>query len=82
MMYFDDRKINQIYWNMRSYYINNQHQKEGVHEVHTAECPFLPNSMNRRYIGAFKSVDMALENASNVYASVEGCKYCCEKHQK
>ncbi|QZT37387.1 hypothetical protein K5X82_00495 [Halosquirtibacter xylanolyticus] len=67
---------------MKSYYINNQYQSEGVHEVHTADCPFLPGSIDRRYIGAYKNVDMAIHNAQSEYSHVESCAYCCKKDRK
>ncbi|QZE12731.1 hypothetical protein K4L44_09025 [Halosquirtibacter laminarini] len=63
---------------MKSYYINHQNQKDGAHEVHTADCPFLPGSIDRRYIGAYKSVDMALDSARVEYMDVNCCSYCCK----
>ncbi|QNL51900.1 hypothetical protein H8S90_10145 [Olivibacter sp. SDN3] len=61
---------------MRKYYVNTKAQANGDHEVHRADCIFLPTLSNRRYLGEFNSCREAVAEAKKIYASADGCKIC------
>lgn len=58
------------------YYVNNNAQANGDHEVHNSVCSYLPNEKNRRYLGEFPSCQSAVMAAKQIYASADGCAYC------
>lgn len=59
---------------MASYYVNNQAQANGDHEVHKATCTWLP--VNRKYLGEFSSCHDAVREAKKHYRQSNGCYYC------
>ena len=61
---------------MTLYYVNNQAQDTGEHEVHTADCLFFPD--DNRYLGEFPNCHPAVEKAQEIYSQADGCKFCCE----
>lgn len=62
------------------YYVNNKAQLTGEHEVHTANCGFLPS--DRKYLGEFNNCDDAVKEAKKTYTKVDGCYYCCNSCHK
>lgn len=58
------------------YYVNQNAQTTGEHEVHTATCSWLPNENNRIYLGDFPSCRPAVEKAKEFFDNVDGCKHC------
>jgi predicted secreted protein len=60
---------------MASYYVNQNAQLNGDHEVHTARCVFLPGY--RTYLGEFTSCTPAAQTARVYYIQSNGCFYCC-----
>lgn len=62
------------------YYVNNKAQSTGEHEVHTANCSFLPS--DRKYLGEFNNCDDAVKEAKKTYTKVDGCYYCCNSCHK
>ncbi|HEX2050795.1 MAG TPA: hypothetical protein VHJ34_09220 [Actinomycetota bacterium] len=58
------------------YYVNTQAQANGDHEVHTAECSYLPHRANRVLLGDFANCSAAISEARKYYTSVNGCYYC------
>ncbi|MCF7516802.1 hypothetical protein LY624_11120 [Pseudoalteromonas sp. N1230-9] len=62
---------------MKHYYINDNAQNTGEHEVHTESCPYFNLITDRTYLGFFHSCKDAVEKAKTKYSNVDGCKHCC-----
>lgn len=62
---------------MERYYVNDNAQATGEHEVHKEGCPFFPKSTT--YIGLFKSCHLAVELSRTFYSNVDGCFTCCRQ---
>ncbi|HYD59047.1 MAG TPA: hypothetical protein VEC35_01745 [Noviherbaspirillum sp.] len=62
---------------MQHYYVDNQAKENGVHEVHTPRCSYLPEGENGLYLGSFTNCSDALHAASGHYEKVNGCSWCC-----
>jgi hypothetical protein len=62
---------------MKKYYVNQNEQLNGDHEVHTEDCNYLPLPANRRYLGEFSSCEPAVQEAKKTYSTSNGCKTCC-----
>jgi hypothetical protein len=58
------------------YYVNENAQPNGDHEVHTSSCSFLPMEANRLYLGDFSACGAAVIAAKKVYAQSNGCFFC------
>lgn len=58
------------------YYVNDNAQSNGDHEVHAATCSFLPLPANRTYLGDFSSCSPAVAAARATYSKSNGCYYC------
>lgn len=66
---------------MQDYYVNNDKQSGGEHEVHVAACPYLPD--NHTYLGCFSSCREAVSAARILYVVVDGCGLCaCDCHTR
>lgn len=63
---------------MASYYVNENAQSNGDHEVHKQGCSFLPQPQNRIYLGEFFNCKDAVKEAKEYYDQVNGCYYCSE----
>ena len=61
---------------MAHYYVNMNAQSNGDHEVHLEGCSWLPDAINRTYLGYFGSCHPAVIAARNHYAQVNGCYFC------
>ena len=61
---------------MALYYVNDNPQSNGDHEVHTTGCSWLPNPENRTSLGSFTSCHMAVVKARQFHSKVNGCYYC------
>jgi hypothetical protein len=59
---------------MPDYYVNNNAQSNGDHEVHISTCVYVPS--NRRYLGNFSNCAEAVRHAKRIYSKSNGCKYC------
>ena len=63
------------------FYVNKNEQWTGEHEVHRADCAWLPNAANRIYLGEFYTSQAAVQEARKYYNCVDGCEHCCpESH--
>lgn len=62
---------------MKNYYVNQNAQPNGDHEVHTEDCSYLPSLSNRKYLGAFSDCKSAVTEAKKTYSKSNGCKTCC-----
>lgn len=49
---------------MKHYYINDNAQNTGEHEVHTESCPYFNLITDRTYLGFFHSCKDAVEKAN------------------
>ena len=69
---------------MNYYYLNNNIDEHGYHEVHTESCPFLPEEQNLQPIGKFSSCKAAIIAARMAYPGkkFDGCYYCCSECHK
>ena len=62
---------------MAKYYVNNNAQSNGDHEVHKSGCVHMPEERNRQYLGDFVSCHNAVKEAKKKYHSQsDGCFYC------
>jgi hypothetical protein len=61
---------------MSLYYVNQNAQSNGDHEVHKSGCSYMPDDENRTYLGDFSSCDSAVDAAKRYYTQVNGCYYC------
>ncbi len=60
---------------MASYYVNDDAQANGDHEVHVSSCNYFPS--NRTYLGEFSSCSPAVTEARKKWHQVNGCYWCC-----
>lgn len=60
---------------MASYYVNNDSQSNGDHEVHVTGCVFFPS--DRIYLGEHSSCNAAVTEAKRYYSQSNGCATCC-----
>ena len=68
---------------MLHYYVNDNAQSDGYHEVHNATCSYLPDVQNRTYLGYFDSCRPAVRKAKEIYPKSDGCGHCsleCHTH--
>lgn len=61
---------------MARYYVNNHMQLNGDHEVHRDGCSWMPDAVNRTYLGDFSSCRDAVIEARKYHRQVNGCYYC------
>ncbi len=61
---------------MASYYVNDNAQANGDHEVHRSGCVWLPDLENRTYLGEYQTCAPAVVEARKYYKQVNGCYYC------
>ncbi len=61
---------------MANYYVNDNQQTNGDHEVHKQGCSFMPEYKNRTHLGDFTSCFPAVREAEKYYSQVNGCFYC------
>jgi len=64
---------------MHNYYVNDNPQSTGVHEVHKEGCSFMPSILNRTYLGMFSNCRDAVAKAITIYNNVDGCYYCANE---
>ncbi len=63
---------------MAGYYVNNNAQENGDHEVHKKGCSWLDLVVSKEYLGEFSSCHGAVAKAKrDHYAKSDGCAYCC-----
>ena len=61
------------------YYVNNNAQSTGEHEVHSENCFWLSLVTDKIYLGNFSSCAEALRAARVFYSNVDGCIHCCRE---
>ncbi|WP_166038323.1 hypothetical protein [Sphingosinicella sp. YJ22] len=60
---------------MASYYVNDNAQPNGDHEVHVSACAYFPS--NRTYLGEYGSCAPAVAEARKTWSQSNGCYHCC-----
>lgn len=63
---------------MTTYYI----KKYGVHELHKANCVWLPIRKGMVKLGDFDSDEDALKKARTLFNKIESCPTCCKVEKK
>ncbi|MGF6849957.1 hypothetical protein QFZ51_005192 [Chitinophaga sp. W3I9] len=61
----------------QNYYVNNNPQLNGDHEVHVSTCEYFPMMYNRTYLGGFETCQEAVREATKRYKKANGCIHCC-----
>ena len=61
---------------MAKYYVNENAQSNGDHEVHKDRCSHMPYLTNRTYLGGFTNCRDAVREAKKLYSTANGCYYC------
>ena len=64
---------------MFAYYVNKEAQDNGDHEVHKANCEFLPNEEKRLFLGVFSNCHDAVQKAKERFPQSNGCDACSPK---
>ncbi len=62
---------------MAKYYVNDNAQSNGDHEVHKEGCSYLAEIVSKTYLGDFSSCHDAVRKAKEIYRQSNGCYYCC-----
>lgn len=62
----------------QDYYVNDNQQNTGEHEVHNENCTYLSQIVSKTYLGYFDNCDDAVTKAKQHYSDVDGCFHCCE----
>ena len=60
---------------MYHYYVNDNEQNNGDHEVHRNGCSYLPLIVSKTYLGMFMNAIPAVQEARKYYVQVNGCAY-------
>ncbi len=63
---------------MSRYYVNNNAQSNGDHEVHKEGCFYLQFVNSKKDLGYHLSCDGAVRKAKEIYSTADGCKTCSE----
>lgn len=61
---------------MDAYYVNNEPQLNGDHEVHKEGCYWLSKIISKRDLGNHSSCHSAIRSAKYIYATANGCITC------
>lgn len=61
---------------MPTYYMNQNAQWNGDHEVHKDGCGWMPAPVNRRYLGEHTSCYTAVAAAKLYDSQADGCAHC------
>ena len=59
---------------MANYYVNNNAQANGDHEVHVTGCNYMPT--DKKYLGDFATCHGAVAEAKKTYRQSNGCYWC------
>jgi len=62
---------------MASYYVNDNEQSNGDHEVHVSTCSWFSFINSKTYLGEFYTCAPAVTKAKTIYSQSNGCAYCC-----
>lgn len=62
---------------MTRYYVNQNAQPNGDHEVHVKTCMFFPKAVTD--LGEHANCHFAVAEAKKTYTQSNGCYYCCKE---
>lgn len=62
---------------MPNFYVNNNAQNNGDHEVHVEGCSWLDLVTSRTPLGYHPSCHGAVQEAKKHFWQSNGCAYCC-----
>ena len=62
---------------MERFYVNNNAQVNGDHEVHRDGCVWLPKIVSKKDLGYHTSCMNAVNEAKKTYRQSNGCATCC-----
>jgi len=62
---------------MPNYYVNDNAQDNGDHEVHEEGCSWLKQVVSSTPLGYHSSCHGAVRAAKEIYPTADGCAYCC-----
>lgn len=60
---------------MNHYYVHDDVDENGQHEVHNDNCFRLPK--DKSYLGYYSNSKEAVEKAKTIYSNSDGCYHCC-----
>jgi hypothetical protein len=63
---------------MADFYVNNNAQPNGDHEVHEAGCSWLAMVNSKKHLGNFSNCRDAVVVAKRTYSTANGCVYCAK----
>ncbi len=61
---------------MEKYYVNNNAQSSGDHEVHRASCVYVPYIISKKDLGYHDNCSSAVKEAKKTHSRANGCKTC------
>ncbi|HZV69821.1 MAG TPA: hypothetical protein VFG10_09760 [Saprospiraceae bacterium] len=64
---------------MARYYVNQNAQANGDHEVHKQGCSYMPLPHNSTYLGDFSNCKDAVRESKKTYTKSNGCYYCSKE---
>ena len=67
---------------MPKYYVNDNAQPTGEHEVHKEGCKYLKEIISKTDLGNHYTCKEAITAAKKKYSNVDGCYYCCNDCHK
>lgn len=64
---------------MPFYYFNNKVDNHYRHEIHIEDCPYIPELLDRTFIGLESNCKAAISRAKREHPTkdFDGCYYCC-----
>jgi hypothetical protein len=65
--------------NMKEYFITVRPGAKGLHFIHNHDCPLLPESGKRIFLGAFQSPDDALKEGIKHFREPVCCRFCSKE---
>ena len=66
---------------MKHYYVNINALPNGIHEIHTEGCTYLPTE--RKYLGHYDTCEEGVKKANEAYEKTNGCSVCMPQcHEK
>jgi len=67
---------------MAKYYVNDNAQANGDHEVHREGCVWLAKVVSKTYLGEHATCRTAVAAAKKIYPTADGCATCSKDCHK
>lgn len=61
---------------MKKFYVSDNPDETGMHQIHDEDCIHLPPIFYRKYLGRFDISFEAMETARRYFKRVKGCQHC------